>query len=57
MSRVEWCVLPHNERSIAVAQRLGMTKDGVLRQAFEINDTRHDVEVWSVLKAEWAGGN
>jgi ribosomal-protein-serine acetyltransferase len=57
MSRVEWCVLPHNERSIAVAQRLGMTKDGVMRQSFEINGTRHDVEVWSVLKAEWPVGN
>jgi RimJ/RimL family protein N-acetyltransferase len=30
-----------------------MSKDGVLRQAFVLNGTRHDVDVWSVLAAEW----
>lgn len=53
MSRVEWRVLPANERSIAVAQRLGMSRDGVLRQAFPLHGTLHDVEVWSLLATEW----
>jgi ribosomal-protein-serine acetyltransferase len=53
MSRVEWRCMSTNKRSIAAAQRLGMSKDGVLRQAFVLNGTRHDVDVWSVLAAEW----
>jgi ribosomal-protein-serine acetyltransferase len=53
MSRVEWQAASNNERSIAVAQRLGMSRDGVLRQATVINGTRLDVDVWSVLAGEW----
>jgi ribosomal-protein-serine acetyltransferase len=56
MARVEWRVVPENARSIAGAKRLGMTRDGVLRQAFPLNGVRHDVEVWSVLADEWRGG-
>jgi ribosomal-protein-serine acetyltransferase len=53
IARVEWQTSPANERSIAVARRLGMTKEGTLRQAFMLNGTRVDVEVWSVLAGEW----
>jgi RimJ/RimL family protein N-acetyltransferase len=53
MSRVEWLTVPHNQRSQAVARRLGMHRDGVLRAAFPLGDERHDVEVWSLLAAEW----
>jgi len=52
MTRVEWHCVPQNARSIAVARRLGMTRDGVLRCAFPFNGERHDVEVWSLLAAE-----
>jgi RimJ/RimL family protein N-acetyltransferase len=52
MTRVEWHCVPHNTRSIAVARRLGMSRDGVLRSAFPFNGERHDVEVWSLLAAE-----
>jgi ribosomal-protein-serine acetyltransferase len=52
MTRVEWHCVPHNTRSIAVARRLGMSRDGVLRSAFAFNGERHDVEVWSLLAAE-----
>jgi RimJ/RimL family protein N-acetyltransferase len=51
-TRVEWHCVPHNTRSIAVARRLGMSRDGVLRSAFAFNGERHDVEVWSLLAAE-----
>jgi len=47
MGRVEWRCVPDNARSIAVAKRLGMTRDGVLREAYPHNGVRHDVEVWS----------
>jgi RimJ/RimL family protein N-acetyltransferase len=51
--RVEWLVSSKNEASIAVARRLGMTKDGVLREHFPYRGERQDLEVWSVLAPEW----
>ncbi|GAA4662283.1 GNAT family N-acetyltransferase [Streptomyces youssoufiensis] len=53
MSRVEWFVTPGNARSIEVARRLGMRRDGVLRQRYPYRGVRHDSEVWSVLAEEW----
>ncbi|MET7762781.1 GNAT family protein [Streptomyces sp. NPDC005393] len=54
--RVEWLVAAANEASIAVARRLGMTKDGVLRESYPYRGKRHDMEVWSVLAPEWRAG-
>ncbi len=51
--RVEWQVNPANTASIAVARRLGMTKEGVLRESYLHRGTRYDTEVWSVLAPEW----
>jgi ribosomal-protein-serine acetyltransferase len=56
MERVEWQTVPANERSLAVARRLGMTRDGVLRSAAVHGGVRRDIEVWSVLAAEWRAG-
>ncbi|MEU3052088.1 GNAT family N-acetyltransferase [Streptomyces griseus] len=53
MHRVEWDASPGNTRSIAVAKRLGMTRDGVLRQSYFYRGERHDSEIWSVLAPEW----
>ncbi|MFJ8085813.1 GNAT family N-acetyltransferase [Streptomyces sp. NPDC096205] len=53
MSRAEWWVASGNVRSIAVARRLGMTRDGVLRRRYPHRGERHDSEVWSVLAEEW----
>jgi RimJ/RimL family protein N-acetyltransferase len=62
MSRVQWTNNPANQRSSAVARRLGMTREGVLRSAVVLNSPaldfvsagpRWDAEVWSVLAAEW----
>lgn len=53
MTRVEWLCDPRNTASSAVARRLGMTCEGVLRQAFVMDGTRRDVEVWAVLAADW----
>jgi RimJ/RimL family protein N-acetyltransferase len=50
---VEWHTVPDNARSIAAARRLGMTREGVLRSAYPLGGVRHDVEIWSVLPAEW----
>ncbi|WFB06036.1 GNAT family N-acetyltransferase [Streptomyces sp. LX-29] len=54
--RVEWHVSAANAASIAVARRLGMTKDGVLRESYAYRGKRHDMEVWSVLAPEWRAG-
>ncbi|WP_128374666.1 GNAT family N-acetyltransferase [Streptomyces cavernae] len=51
--RVEWLVSTANKASAAVARRLGMTKDGVLRESFLYRGRRSDIEVWSVLAPEW----
>ncbi|WP_432094265.1 GNAT family N-acetyltransferase [Streptomyces sp. bgisy100] len=51
--RVEWHAAAPNVRSIAVARRLGMSRDGVLRQNFPYAGTRQDTEIWSLLADEW----
>ncbi|MFI6096865.1 GNAT family N-acetyltransferase [Lentzea sp. NPDC051213] len=51
--RVEWLVSTENATSIAVARRLGMTKDGVLRSHYPHRGVRQNLEVWSVLAPEW----
>lgn len=54
--RVEWMASAENKASIAVARRLGMTKEGVLRESYPHRGKRHDMEVWSVLAPEWRAG-
>ena len=44
---------PANVRSAAVAERLGMTREGTLRSSFVVNGTRHDTEIWAILSSEW----
>ncbi|MFI9294521.1 GNAT family N-acetyltransferase [Streptomyces gardneri] len=51
--RVEWVVASGNGPSIAVARRLGMTRDGILRESYAYRGELHDEEVWSVLASEW----
>lgn len=53
MHRVEWYAASGNRPSIDVARRLGMTRDGVLRESRVHRGVRHDIEVWSVLAPEW----
>jgi ribosomal-protein-serine acetyltransferase len=54
--RLEWHVSASNEASIAVARRLGMARDGVLRESYPHRGHRHDIEVWSLLAPEWRAG-
>ncbi|MFF4507114.1 GNAT family N-acetyltransferase [Streptomyces sp. NPDC001401] len=49
MSRIEWSAATGNTRSLAVAKRLGMEREGVLRSALSLDGVRHDVEVWSLV--------
>ncbi|MEU0136113.1 GNAT family protein [Streptomyces sp. NPDC006296] len=56
MHRVEWVASSANRRSLAVAERLGMTREGVLREAYPYRGKRHDEEIWAVLAPEWRNG-
>jgi ribosomal-protein-serine acetyltransferase len=51
--RVEWRADTSNTRSIAVAKRLGMRCEGVLRAAAWSRGRPVDVELWAVLAQEW----
>ncbi|ARH89534.1 MULTISPECIES: GNAT family N-acetyltransferase [Streptomyces] len=53
MHRVEWLVSSENTPSINVARRLGMRRDGVLRENHPHRGVRQDTEIWSVLAPEW----
>ena len=51
--RAEWHCRTDNPRSSAVAQRLGMSLDGVLRESWLRDGEFHDMQVWAVLDREW----
>lgn len=51
--RIEWQTRSGNVRSINVARRLGMQRDGVLRETIPGEPERGDLEIWSVLAPEW----
>lgn len=53
MHRIEWVAASGNKASLNVARRLGMTRDGVHREAHPYRGVRHDLEVWSILAPEW----
>ena len=53
--RVEWKCAPGNEPSRRMAQRLGFTHEGTLREAFPVREERQDLEVWALLAREWHG--
>ncbi|MET7423411.1 GNAT family protein [Dactylosporangium sp. NPDC005555] len=54
MHRVEWHCRPDNIASSDVARRLGMRRDGVLREAYLFRGIRHDLEIWSLLASDGA---
>ena len=47
-------VFTHNERARHVYRSVGFTEDGLLRQAYQLDDgTRADRLIMSLLKSEW----
>lgn len=53
LHRAEWHCRADNERSSAVAERLGMALEGVRREAWLYGGVRYDKQVWAVLATEW----
>ena len=53
LHRAEWHCVPENLASRAVAERLGMTHEGTLRESWEHDGRMWDTEVWAVLTPEW----
>jgi len=53
LHRIEWVASAQNTASTAVARRLGMRREAVLRQEHLHRGERHDTEVWAVLADEW----
>ncbi|MFE6846169.1 GNAT family N-acetyltransferase [Streptomyces sp. NPDC057686] len=53
MHRAEWHASSANKKSLAVAERLGMTREGVLREAYPYRGVRQNTEIWAVLAHEW----
>jgi ribosomal-protein-serine acetyltransferase len=53
LHRVSLHAATTNVRSQAVAERLGMTREAVLREAERTVDGYHDMVVFSILEHEW----
>lgn len=53
LHRAEWHCRADNNRSSAVARRLGMTLEGVRREAWPYEGVRYDKQVWAILAPEW----
>ncbi|MFJ2727991.1 GNAT family N-acetyltransferase [Streptomyces collinus] len=53
MHRVEWHASSANEGSLNVARRLGMSREGVLRENHPHRGVRTDTEIWALLAPEW----
>jgi ribosomal-protein-serine acetyltransferase len=53
LQRIEIRCATSNARSCAVPQRLGFTKEGVLRQAQAFDDHYLDLEVYGLLAEDW----
>jgi RimJ/RimL family protein N-acetyltransferase len=48
IGRVEWLATADNERSIAVAKRVGMSYEGIKRSDYILNGVRRDSAVYSI---------
>jgi ribosomal-protein-serine acetyltransferase len=53
LNRVEIRCAPGNTRSCAIPERLGFTREGVIRQAQWVNDRFLDNVVYGILASEW----
>jgi ribosomal-protein-serine acetyltransferase len=55
INRIEIKCGTGNNKSRAIAEKLGFKKEGILREAELVNNTFIDLYIFSMLKNEWAG--
>lgn len=55
LNRLEIQCAPENKRSRKVAERLGFTQEGILRQSWWIRESFVDEVVYGLLASEWQG--
>jgi ribosomal-protein-serine acetyltransferase len=53
LQRIELKAAVTNYKSLAIPQRLGFTKEGILRQAELVNNKFLDLVLFSLLKEDW----
>jgi ribosomal-protein-serine acetyltransferase len=53
LHRVTICCGTGNSRSCAIPQRLGFTREGMMRDAQWVNDRWIDLVVWGILTRDW----
>ena len=53
IARLQAAMMPENAASRRVVEKCGFQREGVLRQAAFIQGRSTDLELWSLLRAEW----
>ncbi|KAA9325987.1 GNAT family N-acetyltransferase [Adhaeribacter soli] len=53
LNRIEIKCATGNHKSQGIPERLGFTREGILRQAEQVNGRFHDLYLYSLLKEEW----
>ena len=53
LNKIEIQFMPANTRSASVAERLGFTIEGVIRQSYFMNGKLEDLVITGLLKSEW----
>lgn len=56
LNKISIRAVPRNEKSTAVAKRLGFFKEGVLVQEYKLNGVYEDLEIYSILRGDWVRG-
>jgi hypothetical protein len=53
LRRIETTVLANNRRALALDEKCGFVKEGLLRESFHMDDRFYDVVLLSILKKDW----
>ena len=54
LNRIEADIDPRNERSIALVERLGFEREGLLRERWRVGGEVQDSAIYGLLRADWS---